>query len=297
MDPFLSIEAILAAAEAGSFGGGARSLGVTPAAISKAIARAEDELQLRLFDRTTRSVQLTPEGRLYVSHCRRAMDEMVQARERMQQMHRVVGGELVVALSSVLSASLGPRLGSFTELYPGLSVRLVFGDRRTRLVEEQVDVALRIGPLGESCDVAFKLGQFRWATVASPAYLERRGYPPAPGALASHDCLVYQSVRGQQVAWVFLDERGKSTELNVSPRMRSNDGRALVDAARGGAGIVQVFHELVAEDLRVGRLVPLFPELMPLGPPLHALCKSGQRKSPKVRAFVDFLRGAYRDLD
>jgi len=299
MDPFIGLEAFVATAEDGSFRAGATRLGLTPAAVSKAVLRLESDLGLRLFDRTTRKVALTREGEIYLSHCQRALAEMRAGRERVEQAHRLCVGELVVALSSILGAFVGSRLQSFSELYPGLSVRLVFGDRPSRLVDEQSDVALRIGKLVESRDVAVKLRDLKWATVAAPDYVQKRGQPSDPKDLVHHQCLGYRGTTGNDVAWPFLvGPDGRENQMYDGPkRLMTNDGRVLIDAARGGMGIAQVFYELVSEDLKKGRLVLLLPDYAAPGPPVHALCKAGQQATPKIRAFLDFVRREFRSID
>lgn len=295
MDPFLGVEAFVAAAEEGSFRKGAERLGLSGAAISKSVARLEEALSVRLFDRTTRHVALTREGEIYLLHCQRALSELFEARERVEQAHRLCVGELVVALSFVLGASLSARLGAFSDLYPGLSIRLVFGDRPSRLVDDQIDVALRIGKLTQTRDIVLQLGQLRWATVASPAYLERRGHPAVPSDLSDHECLGYRNPQGHDVNWTFLTrpESKDVVALDFKKRLLTDDGRVLVDAARGGLGVAQVFYELVSDDLKRGSLALLLPEFAAPGPPLSALCKPGHQKTPKVRAFFDFLRSQY----
>ena len=295
MDLFLSIEAFVATAEERSFRAGAGRLGMTPAGVSKAVARLEDELAVRLLDRTTRSVALTREGEIYLAHCQRAVAEMYAGRQRVEQAHRLCRGELVVALSTVMGASLASNLATFTQLYPGRSVRLVFDDRPSRLVDEQIDVALRIGRLSETREVALKLGELSWVTVASPEYLQRRGYPTKPDDLHHHDCLGYRSPGGQDVAWTFASPNGSesSKTFHFEKRMITNDGRVLIDAARGGVGVAHVFSNLIEADLKLGTLVRVLSDFSLPGPPLHALCKPGQESSPKIRAFFDFLRVHY----
>lgn len=158
----------MATTEEGSFRAGAARLGVTAAAVSKAVARLEEDLNTRLFDRTTRSIALTREGELYLEHCRRAYHEVITGRQRIEQAGAVVDGELVIALSPILAQLLLGFLPNFSSLYPSLRLRLVFSDRPTRLVQEQVDVALRIGPLKDSSNIALKLLDLCWVTRGFP---------------------------------------------------------------------------------------------------------------------------------
>ena len=183
------------------------------------------------------------------------------------------------------------RLPRFTARHPQVRVALRLSDRISRLVDEQIDVAIRIGPLADSTAIARKLGDTRWVTVASPGYLARRGIPQRPEQLSEHDCAMFHSPRGVEVGWQFVEgPRSKLLrEWRGPARINLDQGELLVDAALAGLGIVQVFSYMVSDPLERGELVEVLGEYACSGPPIHALCKPGQQGVAKVRAFLDFL--------
>lgn len=290
-DPFQGVQAFAAVAEARSFKAAAERLGVTSAAVSKAVARLEQELGVRLLDRTTRRVEPTAEGALYLEHCREALAQIRVGRERVEQARSVAEGELCVALPFILGPWLVARLPSFCARYPALQLRLRLGDRFSRLVDEHIDVAVRVGKLADSTDIARKLGDTRWLTVASPAYLARRGTPRRPEDLDDHDCLVFQSPQGLEVGWQFLERPRARASRRFEPpaRVVLDQGELFVDAALAGLGVAQVLACMIDDELATGRLVEVLGEHACDGPPIHALCKPGQQGVAKVRAALDFL--------
>lgn len=288
-DLFDGIIPFVHAAEERSFRRAAERLGVTPAAISKAVQRLEARLGVRLLERTTRQVRLTDEGALYVARCREAMRQVEAGRETIARAQGVPRGELTVSLPFVLGASLLRLLPRFTALYPGLQVHLRLSDRRSRLVDERVDVAIRVGELQDAALIARRILSTRWVTVAAPAYLSRRGAPERPEALADHECLAFRSPRGKLVPWTFRGEDGGVRTLTVSGSVDVDQGELLVTGALAGLGIAQAFSFMTEEHVQGGRLLEVLSPFAADGPAIHALFLPSQRSSPKVRAFVDFL--------
>ncbi len=288
-DLFDGIIPFVHAAEERSFRRAAERLGVTPAAISKAVQRLEARLGVRLLERTTRQVRLTDEGALYVARCREAMRQVEAGRESIARARGVPRGELTVSLPFVLGASLLRLLPRFTALYPGLQVHLRLSDRRSRLVDERVDVAIRVGELKDAALIARRILSTRWVTVAAPAYLSRRGAPERPEVLADHECLTFRSPRGKLVPWTFRGEDGGVRTLTVSGSVDVDQGELLVTGALAGLGIAQAFSFMTEEHIQGGRLLEVLRPFAAEGPAIHALFLPSQRSSPKVRAFVDFL--------
>jgi len=197
----------------------------------------------------------------------------------------VPSGELTVSLPFALGSLLVRTLSRFTTHYPGVHINLRLTDRKARLVDDRIDVAIRVGPLNDSSLLSRKLCTTRWATVASPAYLAQRGRPETVAALQEHRCLRFRSPRGKPVAWTF-----KSTSaFTVDGALDVDQGEMLVEAALCGLGITQVFDRMVAAPLRDGRLQALLPDEAADGPAIYALCLRSQRKAPKVHAFIEFL--------
>ncbi|MFV8749246.1 LysR substrate-binding domain-containing protein [Nannocystaceae bacterium ST9] len=290
-DPFSGIVAFVHVAEQRSFRKAAEQLGLSAAALSKAVAKLEDELGVRLFDRTTRRVEPTAEGELFLEHCRAALGSVREGRELLAEAQKVARGELTLSLPFILGPWLIERLPRFCARYPALRLQLRFTDRFSKLVDEHIDVAIRVGTLGDSSAIARKLMTTRWVSVAAPGYLARKGTPRRPEELAEHECLAYRGPRGAAVDWWFRTKPKSrdSTTHPVDARVLLDQGELLVDAALAGLGVCQVLEFMVVEPLREGRLVAVLDEWAAAGPPVHALCKPGQQNVPKVRALLDFL--------
>ena len=201
-----------------------------------------------------------------------------------------------MTLSFVLGPLLVRALPRFSSRYPGVRLRLHLEDRVNPLIDEGLDVALRLGPLSTSSLVARPVRETRWVTVASPAYLGRRGTPSAPDELPSHDCLRFVAPDGRPVDWVFLED-GEATPVSVPGTLLLDQGELLVEGARAGLGVAQVLDFMVEEALREGRLVELLADRAASGPPVHVLYPPGRRRVPRVRAFVDFVLQALASRD
>lgn len=292
-DLFDGIVPFVHAARARSYRVAAEQLGVTPAAISKAVLRLEAELGVTLLHRTTRKMSLSEEGARFLARCEDAMAHVQAGRDQLAAAQTLPRGELTVSLSYVLGPALMARLPRFVARYPALRLDLRLTDRRVRLVDDRVDVALRVGPLPDSSLVAKKLLQPRWATVAAPGYLARQGTPATPEALGGHACLRFRAPRGKAVPWTFLDAPGGTPcSLEVPGRVDVDQGELIVAAAEAGVGVAQVFDFMVDQALQEGRLVEVLRERAAPGPPVHALVLPGQQGTPKVRAFLDFVAEA-----
>lgn len=288
-DPFAGIVPFVQTARDRSFRRAAERLGVTPAAISKAIQRLEEDLGVQLFHRTTRRVSLSAEGEIFLARCQEAMAQVHAGRELIDMARRDPAGELTVSLPFILGRVLVARLPRFLGRYPALALHLRLSDRLSRLVEEGVDVAIRMGELHDSSLVARRLMHTRWATVASPAYLARHGTPARPRDLADHNCIKFRSPRGTAVEWSFAGGRGAREKVKTTGNLDLDQGELLLEAAASGLGVCQALHFMVESYVRAGTLVEILREHAAPGPAIHALCLPGQRSSPRVRAFIDFL--------
>lgn len=282
------IEPFVHTAEKRSFSAAARQLGVTPTAVSKAVAALEDELGVRLLERTSRHVALTPEGEVYLRHCREALDRLSAGRDMVTHAASVAQGRLKVSMSFVLGRPMVAALPRLLSRYPGLQLQLCFTDVAVNLVEDEVDVVVRAGADPDSTLVGRRLRTPRWVTVASPNYLARMGEPRDPSDLASHTCLQFLRPSGPVAAWRFSSpERGDLPPFTGERPVLFDHGDLLLDAALAGLGVAQVFDFMVTDHLRRGELVELFPRLSADGPPLHALCLPGRQRVPKIRAFFE----------
>ena len=279
------IEHFVAVAETLSFRKGAARLGLSPAAVSKAVARLEQDLGVRLLSRNTRSVTLTPEGRIFLSHSRQALDALQAGRDAVCAARALAEGTSRVSASPVLARPLVDALARLRSRHPRIEVELCLTDRLARLVEDEVDVAVRLGPLEDSALIARRLRSPRWATVASPAYLARQGTPRSPDALGTHACLGFLHPAGGVAPWQFAGSQHQAPHCS----MRLDSGEHLVTAAVAGMGVAQVFDFMVAGHIAEGRLVEVLDEHATSGPPLHALWRPGRQKVPRVRALLDVL--------
>src|SRR5271170_7542588 len=246
LDLFRGVVPFVVVAEEKSFRKAAARLGVSPAAVSKAVSVLERELGLTLCARGTRAVSLTREGEVFFESCRPAMTAVMGARALVEGARREPSGQLVVSMPFVVAALVPPALALLRARHPRLSFRMVVSDRLTRLEEEPVDVAVRVGPLTDSALVARKLRDTRLVVVASPAYLARAGTPRVPADLAAHDCIVTFAPNGKPHPWLF-----QSGPCAVPPILELDHAPSLVDALLAGLGVAQVLDFMVDPLVRV----------------------------------------------
>jgi DNA-binding transcriptional LysR family regulator len=287
-DLFAGILPFVRAAEERSFGRAAADLGVTTAAVSKAVRKLEDDLGVKLLDRSSRVVTLTREGALFLERCRQAVLSVQGARDLMQATRREPQGELAVTLSFVLAPFVVPNLPRLTAKYPRLAFRVSLSDRLARLAAESYDVAIRLGELADSSLVSRRLRRTRWITVASPSYLARRAAPRTLAELAQHDCLRFVGPSGKPRDWTFADG-ARTVAVATRGSLVIDHGAELLDAAKAGMGICQVLDFMVDAGLRDGSLVEVLPGSSAGGPDVHALMTPGRASSANVRAFLRFL--------
>lgn len=274
-------------AQRGSFRGAAVALGLTPAAISKSIKRLEAGLGARLFARTSRSVRLTSEGEAFLPRAREAIAQLRAGQREVEGKHRGAQGLVRISISPILSRPVLPELARLAARHEGLRFDLRVSDRIARLVEDRVDVALRVGVPQESGLTARKLLATRWQLVASPSYLARRGTPRGVDELAAHDFVRFVGPGGRPRE---LALRGGTIER--AP-LAVDDGELTLEAARQGMGIAQVLDFMTRADLASGALVSLLPEACPEGPAVHAVHVTGRRGVARVRLVVAHLAEAF----
>lgn len=291
MDRLDEMKAFAAVAEARSFTQAARKLGVSSAQVSKLVARLENRLGARLLNRTTRDVSLTDVGRAYLERAR----ELVESFEALEGSVRDQGGPSgLLKISAPVSfgvRQLTPALLEFACRCPAVSLDVAFTDRMVNLVEEGFDVAVRIGHLSDSSLVARRLAAVRLVTCAAPAYLAGAGTPQGLGDLAGHEAIIDTNARDPLI-WRF-GAHGDTQDVRVHGRLRFSGAESCVAAARAGLGITRTPAFAAAEDLREGRLVPLFCGLEPELIHVYAVYPHARHLAAKVRAFVDFLAERY----
>jgi len=289
-DLFAGVLPFVHTAEARSFRRAAQTLGVTPAAVSKAIARLEGELGVPLLTRTSRHVSITREGQLFLERCREAIANVQGGREAASRSRRVPQGELSVTLPPILGPLLFPALPRLSTRHPSLAFRIHVTDRYSRMIDENIDVAIRIGELEDSSLVSRTLRRTRWVTVASPSYLARRSSPTTPSDLASHDCLKFLAPNGRPREWSFRE----GTSPKLPARLLVDHGELLLEASLAGMGIAQVLDFMVEEPMREGRLLEVLAPHAAEGPRVHVLSTPNKASSANVRAFTQFLLDTFR---
>jgi len=293
MEIFAGVVQLVAVADTGSFRGAARTLGVTPSAVSKAIARLEHQLGVRLVHRTSRVMMLTVEGEDAVAGFRDALERIRATRDAALAAQRTPSGRLRVTWPIAIAEFFADRvMPAMAAQHPQIEVSALVTDGTIDLVAENIDLAIRIGELGDSALVARRIGTLRCVTAAAPAYLARHGTPRSPGDLARHACLRLALPSGRIKTWQFHSATG-AVAIVPAGRFTADHGRSLVTAAIAGLGIVQAHDLQLGEHLLNVKLVELLADHEAPGPPLYALCAPGRRTSPRVRAFLEVVADAF----
>ena len=287
------LRVFFAVVDAGSFAGAGELLDMSQPGVSRAIARLEQRLGIRLFDRTTRAVALSEEGRRFHRQVTPVLAELEEVVDQAVAGAVAVRGRLRVGLLDPLFAQLllAPRVETFLARYPQLQLELLVRDQSGDLVSEGIDLAIRFGEPPSSALVARKLLETRVLTVASPAYLRRHGRPATPQELGEdrHACIDFRDpVSGQPYAWEFHRGR-KRLSVPTGGRLVVNDVGTMLHACLAGYGVAQMMSLGIGEFLVKGKLVELFPDWPDERFPLYVLYPSRKQLPAKTRAFVDFL--------
>lgn len=284
----------------GSFAAVARDRNVDPSSISRAIAGLEEELGVRLFQRTTRRLAPTGAGSAYFDRVEPLVEELERARlTAADSAERPTGVLRIAAPVSFAQLNLVPLLPGLAERYPELSFDLLLTDAALDLVGERIDVALRLGPRPPAGFVAHRLAPLMARACASPAYLERHGHPAQPDDLGGHNCLLLD-LPGFEDCWRFRDRAGQVTAVDVRGRLRTSNAVALKACALAGMGIILQGRWIVGRELRDGTLIDLFPEhevtaASVEAPAMWLIYPTRSYLPLKVRVFVQFVRAAFRD--
>ncbi|QXI24975.1 LysR family transcriptional regulator [Pseudomonas iranensis] len=280
-------------AQEGSLSAAARALGLTPSAVSRIIARAEQRLGTRLLLRTTRALTFTAEGEAFLRGARRILADMDEVEGAITDQGVPKGRLRVSAALGHGRLTIVPLVAAFTARYPNIVVDLSLGDEVVDILAGQADVAIRFGHLPDSPLTARRLGHTGQVVVASPDYLQRHGTPQQPEDLLKHNCLRF-NFRRAEANWPFIRD-GKEFSLKVSGNIECSSGEALAQFARLGAGVARIGEFTVREDLQRGTLIPLLQTFNPGDEePIHAVFVGGAAMPVRVRLFVDFLLEQHR---
>ena len=294
MDRFHLISVFVAVVDANGFAGAARKLGISPPAVTRAISALEQQLAVRLLTRTTRTVRVTQAGERYVQDCRRILAEMADADESAAGLHGQTGGHINITAPVLFGANfVMPVVVEFLQRYPLVDASCYFLDRVVNLMDEGVDVGVRIGELPDSSMRAIRVGQVRRVIFAAPAYLAKHGTPRTPADLQAH-CIVSATGVNASLDWRLVSN-GVAQTIKIRPRMTTTTNDSAVQAALGGFCVSRLLSYQVDEYLNDGRLVALLVAYEPEPVPVHVIHREGRHASQKVRAFLDLaverLRG------
>jgi len=295
MDKFLEMKTFAAVVDGGSFVQAADALDMSKPAVSRHVAELEQRLGVRLLQRTTRKLSLTEEGRLFYGRCKTVLADVEVAEEEITAQSVAVKGliKLNVPISFGLW-ELAPLWPDFMTKFPDVELDITFADRMVDLVEEGYDMAVRIARLPNSSLVSRKLASTRLVLCASPGYLKKHGKPKHPSELADHAVLSY-SLLATGDNWNFNGPEG-AVSVTVKPIMRTNSGDTCIAAARKHKGVVLQPSFMVNSDLQSGALVELMPSYRSIEFGIFAVYPTRQYVSPKVRALIDFLVKALKDV-
>jgi DNA-binding transcriptional LysR family regulator len=286
MDRLEAMSTLLAAVDAGSLSAASRQLRVPLATVSRRVSELEEHLRIRLLLRGNRKLTLTDAGRAYVASCRRIVEDVAEAERTAAGEYHAPQGELIISVpQAVLDVVL--IAVEFLRLYPDIRMRVQLTDRTVSLLEEHVDVALRVGELPDSSLIATRVGLIRRMLCASPAYLKARGVPKTPADLASHDCVAYESYTAGS-NWEFRID-GIKQLVQVPSRLMVNSTDAAVAAAVAGAGIARISSYQIDALVKAGSLVTLLEAYEPTPMPVSVIYPSQRQVPLKLRAFLDFL--------
>lgn len=297
MDRIDAMQVFIAALDAGSLAGASRKTGRSAAAVSRAVAFLEAHVGVPLLHRTTRSLKLSEAGERYAFACRRILAELEEAERQAAGERSVPRGTLTISSTVFAGVEiLRPIVDEFIRQFPGVGVRLELLERPVSLIEEGVDLALRLAHLPDSTLVAHRIGDVRKVVVASPGYLD--AHPPlrVPADLARH-AVVAMTHMGAD-SWSFPPPQGSSVPLSVplSPRLVVNSARAAIASAVEGIGLTRLLSYHVAPEIKKGALRVVLADAEPAPIPVHLVSPQGRLSVPKVRAFVDFALPRLRDI-
>lgn len=288
MDRLHLMRVFAAVAEAESFNGGARRLGLSPPAVTRAIAGLEQHLGVRLFTRTTRRVRVTDAGQRYLDAVRRLLVDVEEADASAIGATLRPRGRLAITAPTLFGRLfVMPGVIEYLQRYPEMSVTALLVDRVVDLIDEGQDVGVRIGQLADSTLQAIPVGQVRRVVCAAPRYLAARGTPQTPAELTQHAIISAGAVTpGQE--WRF-EHHGRSTRVRVEPRLTVTSNEAAIAAALAGAGLTMLLSYQVGQPLASGALVTVLQEFESPGIPIHVVHREGRLATAKVRAFVELM--------
>jgi DNA-binding transcriptional LysR family regulator len=288
MDRIDAMQAFVAVADLQGFAAAARKLGLSPSGVTRLIAALEDRLGARLLQRTTRSVTLTDVGARYLERARRILADVEEAENSAQAERTRPSGRLVVSAPVGFGRlHVSPVMSAYLKRYPEVGAELRLTDRMINLVEDGVDIAVRIGHLPDSSLVARHVGEMRRIVVAAHSYLKQRGEPNKPAAIATHDAIQFGATTASP-DWRFVED-GREVRVACIPRFVTNSADAAIQYAEAGGGLTRVMAYQAAESIKAGRLKIVLAKFEQPPLPIHVVYPTSRLLSAKVRTFVDLV--------
>ena len=287
MDRLEAMSVLLAVSEAGSISAASRKLKVPLATISRKVSELESHLNARLLMRSNRQITLTEAGRSFVAASRRILQELGDAEREVSGEQKILKGELVLSAPIALGRfHLLPVVNDFLKDYPSMDVRMMLADRRLNLIEDHIDIGLRVGDLADFSLVARKVGSVRRVVCASPTYLKRRGRPKTPDELKNHDCITFENTLSAQT-WS-LNVGKVEKHFPIHSRLIVSTAEAATDAAVAGIGLTRMLDYQIAAQLREGALKLVLKSFRSPPKPVHLIYEAGQHLPLKIRTFLDY---------
>lgn len=296
MDRLEAMTILLRVVDRGSFSAASRDLGTPLATVSRKVNELETHLGTKLLVRTTRKVSLTDAGALYVASARRILEEIDEAERLAAGEFHAPRGELILTAPVFFGRlHILPIVVDFLAAYPEINIRLLLADRNLRLLDDHVDMAVRIGPLPDSRMVATRVGSMRTVVCASPRLLAGHGAPKTPEELAGLPCVSFEFISPVS-AWPFWSkDDGGRLDVPIRPRLIVSTTEAAVAAAAQGIGVTRVLHYQCADAVRDGSLRIILADFEPEPPPIHLVHPGGGALPSKLRVFLDFAAGRLRE--
>jgi DNA-binding transcriptional LysR family regulator len=290
MDRLDAMSVLVAVVESGSFSGASRKLRVPLPTVSRKVAELEAHLNVQLLIRSTRKLTLTDAGEAYVAACKRVLEEVAEAERAASGEYAAPRGDLVVAAPIVFGRlHVLPPVNEFLRHYPEINVRLTLSDRNVHLIDDHIDLAVRIGELADSGMVATRVGAVRRVVCASPDYLASVGMPKVPEDLSALACITFD-VLTSAAAWAFWDPQARREKnVPIRSRLSVNTAEAAVDAAIAGVGVTRVLSYQAANAVAEGKLRILLSAYEPEPPPINVVYAEQNVLPRKMRAFLDFV--------
>jgi DNA-binding transcriptional LysR family regulator len=284
MDRLESMSIFVAVASAGSFSAASRALRIPLPTVSRKVADLESYLAANLFVRSTRKLALTDAGQSYLLACKRIIEQVAEAERGASGQYNVPQGELFVTAPIVFGRlHVLPVVTEFLKAHPHVDVRLMLSDRTLNLMDDHLDLAVRIGSLPDSRLVATQVGRVRSVVCASPAYLEAHGAPRSPEELSDHACVTFTSA-GETDSWKFRT----GSPVRVRSRLAVNTAESAIDGAISGLGLTRVLSYQVVDAVEAGKLIVVLKKFEPEPAPISLIYVQERRLTAKLRTFLDF---------